>query len=103
MYLKANPDDGDGDPNNDDVVCADDPSAFYWRYAMLHDVLHVMGFVAPCAPNFGTRTHVTDDPTDLMYSREDAHPDWDPPWTSTAATTTSTRSRAASTWPTART
>jgi hypothetical protein len=45
---------------------------------MLHDVLHAAGFVPTCAPNHGLRAHVTDDPTDLMYSREDDDPGWNP-------------------------
>jgi hypothetical protein len=80
MYLKGDPDeDGNGDPTDDDVDCADDPAASYWQYAMLHDVVHAAGFVQPCAPNHGQRTHVTDDPTDLMFSHEDDHPNWNPP------------------------
>lgn len=42
----------------------------YWEFAMLHDIIHAMGFVQPCAPNYNPSkpAHVVDDPRDLMYT-----------------------------------
>lgn len=42
----------------------------YWEFAMLHDTVHAMGFVQPCAPNYNPSkpAHVVDDPRDLMYT-----------------------------------
>ena len=49
---------------------ADDPMG-YWEVAMLHDLVHTLGFVPTCAPNHGGPNnggHVTDDPSDLMWA-----------------------------------
>lgn len=40
----------------------------YLEFAMLHEILHTMGYVATCAPHHTQRGHVSDDPTDLMYA-----------------------------------
>jgi hypothetical protein len=32
-----------------------------------HELVHALGAVAPCAPNYGSNGHVIDDPHDLMY------------------------------------
>ena len=43
--------------------------------AILHELMHTMGFVATCAPHFTRAGHVSDSPTDLMYAgNEDWHP-----------------------------
>jgi hypothetical protein len=36
-----------------------------------HELVHALGAVAPCAPNYGNNGHVIDDPTDLMYDGGD--------------------------------
>jgi hypothetical protein len=46
----------------------------YWEFAMLHEIFHTLGAVAPCAPHHADSGHVTDSPTDLMYSGDE-------PWT----------------------
>jgi hypothetical protein len=43
-------------------------------FAMLHETLHTLGFVATCAPHETRSGHVSDSPTDLMYAG-------DQPWT----------------------
>lgn len=37
------------------------------HFVMLHELVHNLGFVPPCAPNYTVRRHVRDDPRDLMY------------------------------------
>lgn len=54
--------------------CATNPFASsedrpgYKEFAMLHELLHTMGFVATCAPHETLRGHVSNDPRDLMYA-----------------------------------
>ena len=44
-------------------------------YAILHELMHTMGFVPTCAPHFTQAGHVSDSPTDLMYAGPlDWHP-----------------------------
>ncbi|MEM7676582.1 MAG: hypothetical protein AAF449_11325 [Myxococcota bacterium] len=40
----------------------------YYEFAMLHEIVHALGFAALCAPNQGIGPHTTDDPLDLMYA-----------------------------------
>jgi hypothetical protein len=39
--------------------------------AVLHEVLHTMGFVPTCAPRHTRAGHVSDSPTDLMYAGDE--------------------------------
>jgi hypothetical protein len=43
--------------------------------AILHEVLHTMGFVATCAPHHTRAGHVSDSPNDLMWAGEGS---WNP-------------------------
>ena len=40
-------------------------------FAILHEVLHTMGFVPTCAPHHTRSGHVSDDPRDLMYAGDE--------------------------------
>jgi putative Ig domain-containing protein len=40
----------------------------FLEYRAVHEVLHVLGFVAPCAPHQWDSGHVTDSAQDIMYS-----------------------------------
>lgn len=40
----------------------------YWEFLFLHEMLHALGFVTDCAPHYATLSHVSDSPSDLMYS-----------------------------------
>ena len=40
----------------------------YLEFAMLHEVMHTMGFIDVNAPNHTLSGHVSDSPTDLMYA-----------------------------------
>jgi len=44
-------------------------------YAILHELMHTMGFVATCSPHFTRSGHVSDSPADLMYAGDQ---DWHP-------------------------
>ena len=39
-----------------------------YEAVMVHELLHVFGAVASCAPNQGAGAHVVDDPEDVMYA-----------------------------------
>jgi hypothetical protein len=40
----------------------------YFEFAMLHEIVHTMGFVPPCAPHITARSHVSDSRFDLMWT-----------------------------------
>ena len=40
-------------------------------FAVVHEVLHTMGFVPTCAPHHTRAGHVSDSPTDLMYAGDE--------------------------------
>jgi len=40
-------------------------------FAILHEVMHTIGFVPTCAPNHTRAGHVSDSPTDLMYAGDE--------------------------------
>jgi Divergent InlB B-repeat domain len=40
----------------------------YFEFAMLHEIVHTLGFVAPCAPHVTRVDHVSDSPFDLMWA-----------------------------------
>ncbi len=40
-------------------------------FAMLHELMHTMGFVPSCAPNHTRDGHVSDSPRDLMYAGDE--------------------------------
>jgi hypothetical protein len=65
MYLKGTP----PGANCADNRLAASPTQFptYWEFAMLHDLLHALGIVAPNAPNHVLAGHVPE-PHDLMYA-----------------------------------
>lgn len=66
IYLKGTP--PGSIPCDVNVVGASPVTPAYWEFAILHEVLHTLGFVATCAPHQTLRGHVSDDPRDLMYA-----------------------------------
>jgi hypothetical protein len=66
MYLRGAP---PGVQCDSGFVGADDPPG-YWEYAMLHDILHGLGFVPACAPNHHRTGHVTSPNNDLMWTND---------------------------------
>jgi hypothetical protein len=55
-------------PCNSNKLGASEDTMGYWEYAMFHEIMHTLGFVATCAPNHTMAGHVSDSPTDLMYA-----------------------------------
>jgi hypothetical protein len=47
----------------------------YLEFAMVHEVLHTIGFAPQCSPHQTRSGHVSDSPTDLMYAGDEA---WTP-------------------------
>jgi hypothetical protein len=66
MYLHGTPPGSSACDSN--PLPAPGPAPGYWEYAMLHDTLHGLGFVAPCAPHHTRAGHVSDSPSDLMWA-----------------------------------
>ncbi len=48
----------------------------YWSFVMMHELLHALGCVPPCAPNVSRErpAHVDDHPQDIMYYLSATHP-----------------------------
>lgn len=44
----------------------------YFEFAMIHEIMHTMGFVPTCAPHQTLRGHVSDSPRDLMWAGDAA-------------------------------
>jgi hypothetical protein len=44
----------------------------YMDFAMLHELMHTLGFVPTCAPHHTRAGHASDSPTDLMYAGDEA-------------------------------
>jgi plastocyanin len=57
-----------------EVPCRDNPFAgpgdppAYAEFAMLHEIMHTLGFVATCAPNHTRSGHTSDNANDLMWA-----------------------------------
>jgi hypothetical protein len=55
-------------PCSSQVFAGPGGSPTYLEFAMLHEIIHTLGFVATCAPNQWRTGHVSDDPNDLMWA-----------------------------------
>jgi hypothetical protein len=44
----------------------------YLEFAMLHEIMHTLGFVPTCSPHQWRSGHVSDDPDDLMWAGDGA-------------------------------
>ena len=49
-----------------------DGAPTYLEFAMLHEIMHTMGFVPTCAPHQWRAGHVSDNPNDLMWAGDGA-------------------------------
>jgi len=67
VYLHGIPSGGAPCDANHLASAPTDPPG-YLEYAMIHEILHTLGFVATCAPHQTRAGHVSDSPTDLMYA-----------------------------------
>ena len=64
-----------GDENCSSTSPGRDPEvASTYEAVMVHELLHVFGAVASCAPHSTEGSHVSDDATDLMYSGAERSP-----------------------------
>jgi len=59
--------------NNGPVPCDTNPwgsvgAPRYLEFAMIHEVVHTLGFAPTCAPHHTSAGHVSDSPADLMYA-----------------------------------
>lgn len=59
---------------SDAEVGADEETVSTYEAVMVHELLHVFGAVASCAPNYVDGSHVNDVPNDLMYTGVDRGP-----------------------------
>lgn len=55
-------------PCSENPFAQDEDSPGYWEFALVHEILHTLGFVATCAPSHVLSGHVGDDNEDLMYA-----------------------------------
>ena len=66
IYLEGTP------PNspacNTNILGGNINQPAYLEFAMLHEIVHGLGFVASCAPHHTLSGHVSDSPQDLMYA-----------------------------------
>ena len=74
LYLRGMPPGAPACATNRFASSEDTPG--YWEFSMIHEILHVMGVVAICAPNHTLRGHVSDDPRDLMYAGDQPWDIW---------------------------
>jgi hypothetical protein len=68
IYLRGTP---PGAPPCDSIAFTKSvESPGYREFSLIHEIMHTLGFVASCAPNYDAASpgHVIDDPTDLMYA-----------------------------------
>jgi hypothetical protein len=65
MYLHGRP---PGAPACDTNTLASPNGPGYLEFGMIHELMHTLGFVPPCAPHFTRAGHVSDATNDLMYA-----------------------------------
>jgi hypothetical protein len=66
LYLNGLPNDPNPCRNNNFAAAGGPPT--YWEFAMLHEILHTLGFVATCAPNHTRAGHTSENGNDLMWA-----------------------------------
>lgn len=55
-------------PCSSNPLAAPGGTAGYMDFAMLHELVHTLGFVATCAPHHTLRGHASDSPNDFMWA-----------------------------------
>lgn len=65
-YLRGTP--PGATPCDSNALASTPSQPGYFEFAMLHEIMHTIGFVAACAPYHTQSGHVSDDPHDLMYA-----------------------------------
>jgi hypothetical protein len=66
LYLRGTPPGASPCATNPVGASVDFPG--YVEFAMIHEIFHMLGFVARCAPRHVLSGHVSDSPNDLMWS-----------------------------------
>jgi hypothetical protein len=66
MYLRGEP--PGATPCSANPLAAPGGEAGYMDIAMLHELVHTLGFVAECAPHHTRSGHTSDSPNDLMWA-----------------------------------
>ncbi len=66
LYLKGTPPNASACSGNPFAESEDKPG--YWEFSFIHEIFHVLGAVATCAPHHTREGHVSDGPSDLMYA-----------------------------------
>ena len=67
LYLQGAPPGAPACNTNALAVSATSPPG-YLEFAMIHELMHTLGFISSTAPHFTLAGHVSDSPTDLMYA-----------------------------------
>lgn len=70
MYLKGEP--PGAPPCATNSLAGPGAPPGYFEFAMLHEILHTLGFAAACAPHHTLAGHVSDSPNDLMWAGDAA-------------------------------
>jgi hypothetical protein len=74
IYLHGDP--GGGAPSCDsNSLAAPGAPPGYLDFAMLHEVMHTLGYVPSCAPHHTRAGHTSDSPADLLYAGDEP---WQP-------------------------
>jgi hypothetical protein len=66
LYLRGTP--KSAPACNSNPLGASPTTPGYWEFAMIHEILHTLGYVPNCAPHSTKDGHVSDSQTDLMYA-----------------------------------
>jgi hypothetical protein len=66
LYLEGTPPLAPPCSKNPFAATADKPG--YFEFSLVHEIFHVLGAVATCAPHHTLQGHVSDGPNDLMYA-----------------------------------
>ena len=67
LYLQGTPA-GAAPCNTNPFATSSTSPPGYLEFAMIHELMHTLGFVSSGAPHFTAAGHVSDSPTDLMYA-----------------------------------
>ena len=67
LYLQGTPP-GATPCNTNPFATSPTDAPRYMEFAMIHELMHTLGFVSASAPHFTLAGHVSDSPTDLMYA-----------------------------------
>lgn len=67
LYLQGTPP-GATPCNANPFAASPTDAPHYLEFAMIHELMHTLGFISTAAPHFTLAGHVSESPTDLMYA-----------------------------------